>query len=128
MIIDTQGNPTQWQLFPRVGGQREAKHRHGGDQHARDDQVEEVVQGSPPDLDLESDVKVGLGTAVIHLSVSGSWNFWKKVGIVSIPIFQTTYPSDAIPHSPRKYLNLLDRLLVVIQAEIKFGIFKYLPS
>ena len=80
MIIDTQGNPTQWQLLPRVRGQREAKHRHGGDQHARDDQVEEVVQGSPPDLDLESDVKVGLGTAVIHLRDSGSWNFWKKVG------------------------------------------------
>ena len=92
MIIDTQGNPTQWQLLPRVGGQREAKHRHGGDQHARDDQVEEVVQGSPPDLDLESDVKVGLGTAVIHLSIPGGWNFCKKLGMVSIQIVQTHFP------------------------------------
>ena len=121
--------PTQWQLLPRVWGQSEAQHRHGGDQHTRDDQVEEVVQGSPPDLDLESDVKVGLGTAVIHLSIPGGWNFCRKSGnSFYSKLFKPTYPSVSIPHSPRKYLNLLDRLLVVIQAEIKFGIFKYLPS
>ena len=30
-----------------------------------------------------------------------------------------TYPSDAIPRFPHKYLNPLDQLLVVIQAETK---------
>ena len=60
---------TQRQLLPGVRGQGKAQHRHGGDQQTRDDQVGEVVERPPPDLDLEGDVEVGLGTAVVHLGV-----------------------------------------------------------
>ena len=60
---------TEAEFLPRVWRQREAEHRHGGDQQARHDQVEEVVQGPPPDVDLEGDVKVGLRTAVIRLGI-----------------------------------------------------------
>ena len=91
--------PTQGEFLPRVWRQREAEHRHGGDQQTRHDQVEEVVQGappvtanhssvshppanessvsqlstnpSPPDLDGEGDVQVGLRTAVVHNLVTG---------------------------------------------------------
>ena len=34
---------TETEFLPRVWRQREAEHRHGGDQQARHDQVEEVV-------------------------------------------------------------------------------------
>ena len=93
--------PTQGEFLPRVWRQREAEHRHGGDQQARHDQVEEVVQGAPPvtanhssvyhppanessvfhlwtntnetspDLDGEGDVQVGLRTAIVHNLVTG---------------------------------------------------------
>ena len=78
--------PTEGQLLPGVRGQGEAQHRHRGDQHTRDDQVEEVVQRPPPDLDLESDVKIGLRTTVVHLGVPGGWNFCKEEGILSVQI------------------------------------------
>ena len=56
---------TQRQLLPGVRGQGEAKQRHGGDQDTRDDQVEEVVERPPPNVNSESDVHIGLGAAVI---------------------------------------------------------------
>ena len=56
---------TEAEFLPRVWRQREAEHRHGGDQQARHDQVEEVVEGPPPDHDDEGDVYVGLGAALV---------------------------------------------------------------
>ena len=81
---------TQTEFLPRVWRQREAEHRHGGDQQTRHDQVEEVVQCPPPvtanhssgsishlwtnhsspDLDGEGDVQVGLRAAVVDNFVS----------------------------------------------------------
>ena len=69
---------TQSQLLPGVRGQREAQHRHGGDQEARHDQVGEVVQGPPPDLDVKGDVKIRLGTAVVNDFIPISRNSWKQ--------------------------------------------------
>ena len=62
-------NLTKRKLLSGVWGESEAEHRHGSNQDTRDDQVEEVVQGPPPDVDLEGDVKVGLRTAVIRLGI-----------------------------------------------------------
>ena len=58
-------SPCQRELLPGVRGQREAQHRHGGDQQTRHDQVEEVVERPPPNVNSESDVHIGLGAAVI---------------------------------------------------------------
>ena len=66
--------PTQRELLPRVRGQREAQHRHGGDQQTRHDQVEEVVERPPADLDGEGDVQVRLRTTLIHHLIPGCWN------------------------------------------------------
>ncbi len=60
------GDLTQRQLLPRVRGQGEAQDRHGGDEDAGDDEVEEVVECASPDLDCEGDVQVGVGAAVIE--------------------------------------------------------------
>ena len=39
---------------------------HGGDQDTGDDEVAEVVQRPPPDLDGEGDVQVRSGTALVE--------------------------------------------------------------
>ena len=63
---------TQRELFPRVRRESESKDGHGGDEKTRHDEVEEVVEGSPPDSHDEGDVKVGLGAAVVdHLVPRG---------------------------------------------------------
>ena len=41
---------TESQFLPRVRGQRKPKERHGGDEDAGDDQVEEVVEGATPKM------------------------------------------------------------------------------
>ena len=97
---------TEAEFLPRVWRQREAEHRHGGDQQARHDQVEEVVQGPPPvtanhssvsqlwtnhssvsqlstnhsspDLDDEGDVQVGLRTALVNYLVPRRWHSWSS--------------------------------------------------
>ena len=68
---------TQWQLLPGVWGQREAQHRHGGDQETRHDQVGEVVQRPPPDLDGEGDVKIRLRAAIIDHLVPDGGDAWR---------------------------------------------------
>ena len=63
---------TQGEFLARVRGQGEAEHGHGGDEDAGHDEVEEVVEGPPPDLDGEGDVQVGGGAAVVpHLIPHG---------------------------------------------------------
>ena len=87
---------TETEFLPRVWRQREAEHRHGGDQQARHDQVGEVVQGAPPvtanqssvfqlwtnesspDLDDEGDVQVGLGAALVNYLVPRRWHSWSS--------------------------------------------------
>ena len=60
---------TQSQFLPSVWRQREAEERHRGDQHARDDQVEEVVKRPPPHVDGEGDVHIRLGAALVDNAV-----------------------------------------------------------
>ena len=69
--------PTQWEFFSGVRGQREPQHRHGGDQEARHQQIVEVVEGPPPDLDGEGDVQVRFGTAVVDDLISLGRNTFK---------------------------------------------------
>ena len=67
---------TECQLLPGVRRQREPQQRHAGDEDAGDDQIEEVVESPPPDLDGEGDVQVGGGAALVpHLVPLGrdSW-------------------------------------------------------
>ena len=78
---------TQSQLLPRVRGQSEAQHRHGGDQEARHDQVEEVVHCPPPDLDCVGDVKIRLGTAVVNDLIS----FCRNTLIKNIKIMENSF-------------------------------------
>ena len=66
--------PTQRELLPRVRGQREAQHRHGGDQQTRHDQVREVVERPPADLDEERDVQVRLRAAFVNNLIPLSWD------------------------------------------------------
>ena len=73
-IIEDLLFPTQGEFLPRVWWQREAEHRHGGDQQTRHDQVEEVVHRPPADLDCVGDVQVGLGTTVVNDLISFCWN------------------------------------------------------
>ena len=56
---------TECQLLPGVRRQREPQQRHAGDEDAGDDQIEEVVESSPSDVDSEGDVHVWLGTTVV---------------------------------------------------------------
>ena len=74
---------TQSQLLPGVRGQREAQHRHGGDQEARHDQVEEVVHRPPPDLEDVGDVQIRFRAAVVDnlIPLGGhSWEFRAESG------------------------------------------------
>ena len=60
---------TECQLLPWVRGESEAEQGHAGDEDAGHDQIEEVVESPPPDVDSEGDVHVGLGTAVVRHTV-----------------------------------------------------------
>ena len=92
---------TQGEFLARIRGQGEAEHGHGGDEDARHDQVEEVVEGPPPvtanhssvfqllanhrsasklwanesspDLDDEGDVQVRFRATVVDDLVSLCW-------------------------------------------------------
>ena len=60
--------PTEGQLLPGVWREGEPEDCHAGDQDAGDDEVEEVVEGPPPDLDGDGDVQVRRGAALVpHL-------------------------------------------------------------
>ena len=67
-------SPCQRELLPGVRGQREAQHRHGGDQQTRHDQVREVVERPPADLDDERDVQVRLRAAFVNNLIPLSWD------------------------------------------------------
>ena len=70
--------PTQRQLLPGVRGQGEAQQGHAGDEDTGDDQVEEVIESSPPDLDGEGDVHVRLGTALVHDTIPLAGHSWDR--------------------------------------------------
>ena len=80
---------TQSQLLPGVRGQREAQHRHGGDQEARHDQVEEVVHRPPPDLDCVGDVQIRLGATIVNDLIS----FCRNTLIKHIKIMENSLSS-----------------------------------
>ena len=69
---------TQRELFPRVWRESESKDGHGGDEEAGHDQVEEVVEGPPPDPHHKGDVQVRFGTAVVDHFVPGSRHACEK--------------------------------------------------
>lgn len=79
---------TKGQLLPRVRGESEVKHRHGGYEQARHDQVVEVVQSSPPQLDHEGDVKIRLRAAVVDNRVGASGDAFKKQYYVTMTLQQ----------------------------------------
>ena len=68
---------TQTKFLPRVWWKGEPQDGHGGDEDAGHDEVEEVVEGPPPDLDGEGDVQVGGGAALVPHFVPLGWNTCK---------------------------------------------------
>ena len=75
-LAEQQQVQTERQLLPGVRREGEAEQGHAGDEDAGHDQVEEVVESPPPDLDGEGDVQVGGGAALVpHLVPLGrdSW-------------------------------------------------------
>ena len=69
---------TKRQFFSRVRWQSEAEDGHGGDQDAGNDEVAEVVEGPPPDLDGEGNVQIGGWTTFIEHLVTLSWDSWNR--------------------------------------------------
>ena len=69
-------SPTECELLPGVRGESEAEQGHAGDEDAGHDQVEEIVESSPPDVDGEGDVHVGLRAAVVRHAVLLPGNSW----------------------------------------------------
>ena len=90
---------TQRELFPRVWRESESKDGHGGDEEAGHDQVEEVVEGSPPDPHHEGDVKVRLGTAVVDHFIPGSGHTCDEHIHFSSSAIEN--PRSALPLYPR---------------------------
>ena len=70
---------TQGQFLSRVRGQGEPEYSHRGNEYTGYNQVEEVVQGPPPDLYDEGDVKVGFRTTFVDNFVSLSWHSWSNI-------------------------------------------------
>ena len=69
---------TERELFPRVRRESESKDGHRCDEEAGHDQVEEVVEGPPPDPHHKGDVQVRFGTAVVDHFVPGSRHACEK--------------------------------------------------
>ena len=69
---------TKGQFLPRVRGESEAEQGHAGDEDAGHDQVEEVVERPPPDVDGEGDVHIGLRAAVVRHTVLLPGNSWHQ--------------------------------------------------
>ena len=67
--FSTSSSLTKSEFLPRVRGQSEAEERHAGDENTGDDEVEEIVESPPPDVDGEGDVHVGLRAAVVRHAV-----------------------------------------------------------
>ena len=61
---------TETDLLALVGRQNEREQRQHGDERARDDEVEAVVESSTSDVDAERDVYVRLRAALIHLDLT----------------------------------------------------------
>ena len=67
---------TECQLLPWVWRESEAKQGHAGDEDAGHNQVEEIVECPPADVDGEGDVHIGLRTAVVRHTVLLPGNSW----------------------------------------------------
>ena len=73
---------TETELLPRVRGEGEAQDRHGGDQEARHDQVEKIVESSSSDLDGEGDIQVRFRATLVYNFISlgrNSFNVTKDI-------------------------------------------------
>ena len=98
------------QFLSWIRRQSEAKHSHGGNQETRHDEVEEVVESSPSDLDSEGDVKVGFRTTFVDNFIScgrNTWCLWRKVD------FCKTNKHQCLPmraHSPLDMKELVSPL------------------
>ena len=68
-LAEQQQVQTERQLLPGVRREGEAEQGHAGDEDAGHDEVEEVVESSPADVDSEGDVNIGLRAAVVGHTV-----------------------------------------------------------
>ena len=89
---------TKREFFSRVRGKSEAEHSHGSDENTGNDEIEEVVESPPPDVDPEGDVKVGSRTTIIDHLMSLGRNIFKceQLNYSSLRIFHLPNRS----HSP----------------------------
>lgn len=72
---------TEGEFLAGIGRQREPENGHAGNQDARHDQVEEIVECTPSDDDDESDVYVRFRAAIVVdlVSLTGHpWARWKS--------------------------------------------------
>ena len=69
---------TQWKFFSWAWRQSETKYSHRCNENTGNNEIEEVVECSPSNLDDECDVQVGLGTTVIKNLIAFSRNTYKK--------------------------------------------------
>ena len=73
---------TKSKLLSSIRGQREAKQSHGRDENTGNNEIEEVVEGSPANVDSKGDINIGLGAAVVghrilftrHPWIQQQWN------------------------------------------------------
>ena len=56
---------TQWKFFSWVRRQSETKYSHRCNENTGNNEIEEVVEGSPANVDSEGDINIGLGAAVV---------------------------------------------------------------
>ena len=66
----------QWHIhhhfFPGLCGQVEDKDGGGGDEDTGEDQIENVVEGFPPDDQVKCDIGIGLRTTVVINNVTSN--------------------------------------------------------
>lgn len=88
---------TQWDLLSGVSGEQEDQQGQARDEHAGDEQVEAVVEGSSPHHHGEGDVGVRLRTAVVEALVHLTWDLWQTKPKLSFETF--THGSNKALHS-----------------------------
>ena len=71
---------TQWKFFSWVRRQSETKYSHWCDENTGNDEVEEIVQCSPSNLDDKSHIQVWFRTTIIEHLIAFSRNTYNDQG------------------------------------------------